>query len=88
MKVICIRVNTKNDHNIPNLPHPELGETVNVIDEHVRDGILFYQFEEYPYYRDQIVYYNAKNYLPVSDLDETALVTEEFEEKYCVPANK
>jgi hypothetical protein len=31
--------------------------------------------------------YNRDSFAEVSDLDETTLVTEEFEEKYCVPVN-
>jgi hypothetical protein len=32
--------------------------------------------------------YNKECFAPLSDLDETTLVNEEFEEKYCVPVNK
>jgi hypothetical protein len=87
MRVICIHVDSTNDHGIPNLPHPALGEPVTVIDERVRCGALYYQFQEYAHYGDKDVLYNSKNYVQVSDLDETELVTEEFEEKYCVPVN-
>lgn len=31
--------------------------------------------------------YHIERFTPLSDLDETELVTEEFEEKYCVPVN-
>jgi hypothetical protein len=88
MKVQCIHVDNTNDRGVPNLPHPALGETVTVIDERVRYGKLFYQFQEYAEYNSCDVLYNSKNYIEISDLDETELVTEEFEEKYCVPVNQ
>jgi len=85
MKVICIHVNTSNDHDIPNIPHPELGETVTVIDEDAAYDEKFYQFQEYATFQKKKVWYNQKNFIPVSDIDETERVSEEFEEKYCVP---
>jgi hypothetical protein len=32
--------------------------------------------------------HDQRNFARLSDLDETELVTEEFEEKYCVPVNR
>lgn len=88
MRVICIHVDNSNNHGIENLPHPELGETVTVIDERKRNGKLFYQLQEYAQYDGKDVLYNSKNFMRIFDLDETTLVTEEFEEKYCIPVNR
>jgi hypothetical protein len=87
MRVICIKVNRTNDHGLTDVPHPELGETVTVIDNDTKYGEHFYQFKEYSDYKGMRCWYNVGCYVPVSDLDETALVTEEFEEKYCIPVN-
>lgn len=32
--------------------------------------------------------WSKDRFVPLSDLDETTLVNEEFEEKYCVPVNR
>lgn len=85
MKVICIHVDRSNDHDIPNMPHPALGETVTVIDESKYRGEKFFQFQEYSDYHGKKVWYPTKNFIEVSDIDETELVSEEYEEKHCVP---
>jgi hypothetical protein len=62
-------------------PKPELGDKDVVVGERKEYGSVYYLLERF----DGIVY-NAEHFSPLdSDLDETALVTEEFEEKYCVP---
>jgi len=86
MKVICIKVNRTNDQDITDIPHPELGETVTVIDTDDKYGEHFYQLHEYPCYKGQRLWYNSTSFAPLSNLDETELVTEEFKEKYCQPA--
>lgn len=88
MKVQCIQVDRTNNHSIPNLPHPELGETATVVDERIRNGKLFYQLDGYEQYNGKDVLYDSKKFIPLSDLDETTLVNEEFNEKYCVPVNQ
>lgn len=86
MKVICIKVSKTNDCGIENLPHPELGETVTVIDNDTKYGDSFYQLSEYSHYKGAAVWYLTENFIPVSDIDETELVSEEFKEKYLAPA--
>lgn len=80
MRVICINVNRTNDQDVPNLPHPELGETVTVIGSDEKYDEHFYHLKEYAEYRGVKVWYNAKSFVPVSDIDETALVTLLFKE--------
>lgn len=88
MKAICIKEVTKNSHNVPNLPAPKVGEEVTIIDSQKIDDIVHYQLQEYISYKNYRLWYSCNNFSLLSDLDETTLVTEEFEEKYCVPANK
>lgn len=90
MKVIC--VTHENFHGLQrdnNLPHPEIGEIVTVIGEGSFFGIDCYMLQEYKPPLAIIEWgYDKRNFAPLdSDLDETKLVTEEFEEKYCVPVN-
>lgn len=84
-KVICI--NSKNFGN-PDFkgPAPKEGDTLTVSWEgHCKiHNIYSYEFAEY----DSRYRYSAWRFAPLSDLDETELVTEEFEEKYCVPVNR
>jgi lysine/ornithine N-monooxygenase len=91
MRVIC--VTHENFHGIErdkNLPHPEIGETVTVIGEGVFAGFVdCYMFQEYKSPDPNIEWgFDKRNFSPLTDLDETALVTEEFEEKYFVPVNR
>lgn len=88
MKVIC--TNHKNFTNLPcnpAIPRPAIGEEVTVIEETCYYGIDCYIFEEYkPLVGDYV--YDKRNFSALgSDLDETTLVNEEWEEKYCVPVN-
>lgn len=87
MKAICIKEATKNTHNIPNLPTPKVGEEVTVIAEQYMYEGFYYHIEEYPEYQGHRLWYNVNNFALPSDLDETDLVNEEFNEKYCVPVN-
>lgn len=86
MRVICINVDKRNNLNVDDIPHPELGETVTVIDERGPVDDKHYQLQEYAYVKGYKAFYAASNFIPVSDIDETELVTEEFNEKYLVPA--
>jgi hypothetical protein len=92
MKAICIKEITMNSHNVPNLPAPKVGEEVTIIDSQKIDGIVHYQLQEYISYKisykNYRLWYSCNNFSLLSDLDETELVTEEFEEKYCVPINR
>lgn len=81
-KVVCI--NSKNYLNpLFDGPRPEEGDILTVLLEETFYGILYYQLAEFP----QKNWYAAWRFAPLSDLDETELVTEEFNEKYCVPVN-
>lgn len=87
MKVIC--TNHKNFSHLPCNPsilRPAIGEEVTVVKEMCYYGIDCYIFEEYKAPVGNYVY-DKRNFSPLSDLDETELVTEEFNEKYCVPVN-
>lgn len=85
MKVVCIS-HDRYDDDLPYGPDdPAIGDECTVIDicigyDEKGKGVPCYQLEGYnPYVYDQ------RNFALPSDLDETELVTEEFEEKYCVP---
>jgi hypothetical protein len=80
MRVMCI--NDKKWHK--DIPCPKFGEIVTVSDsDNCPDGTPCYEFMEYG--KDH--WYSKKYFAPLTDLDETELVTEEFNEKYCVPVN-
>jgi hypothetical protein len=50
-------------------------------------GVPSYTFVEYPPENGSgIRLFHQRRFVPLSDLDETTLVNEEWEEKYCVPA--
>lgn len=87
MKVVCINHN-RFDDDLPYGPDdPQIGDECTVIDvcigyDERGKGVPSYELEGYsPYVYDQ------RNLAPLSDLDETTLVNEEFNEKYCVPVN-
>jgi len=90
MQVICTTLQDFNGLRSPTVPVPEIGEPVTVINERVVLGVDCYELAEYQ--APSKIYkwfYDKRNISPLgADLDETELVTEEFEEKYCVPANK
>lgn len=82
MKVICIT--HENFHGLQrdnNLPHPEIGETVTVIDEGVFSGVDCYMLQEYTSPSPFMEWgYDKRNFASLnSDLDETAVVIEEQE---------
>ena len=69
---------------------PAFGETVTVEKAFSSpiDGRPVYAFVEYPPIKPHnFRCFSQKYFAPCSDLDETELVTEEFNEKYCVPVN-
>lgn len=88
MTVMCITHQDFNGFGCPRIPVPEIGEVVTVINERNVLGVDCYELAEYQS-KDWIVkwFYDKRNFAPLSDLDETELVTEEFEEKYCIPVN-
>lgn len=74
-KVMCINdKHWKND-----VPCPKFGEivTVSKVDD------IYYEFAEY----GEDNWYSQKYFAPLTGQDETELVSEEFNEKYCVPVN-
>lgn len=90
MKVMCISHQNYNPGlSDPNLPKPEIGEVCTVIGEHMAyDIVACYELEEYQHWCSLIrIGYDKRNFAPLTGVDETELVTEEFEEKYCVPVN-
>ena len=50
-------------------------------------GVPCYTFVEYPPENAAMRLFHQRRFAPLSDLDETTLVNESFEEKYCVPVN-
>lgn len=92
MKVLCISHENFSPHlpEIKHIPCPEIGETVTVIAERTfSDGRDCYLLAEYKSPDPSKIWgYDKRNFSPLTDLDETELVTEEFEEKYCVPVNQ
>jgi hypothetical protein len=81
---MCIKKPTGASDGRLDAPAPEVGDEDIVTKEVTRRGKPFYFLERF----GDGFSYSAKCFSPLSDLDETTLVTEEFEEKYCVPVNK
>jgi hypothetical protein len=66
-------------------PPMEVGDKFTVIGQYWDINRLYYLLEEF----GTDLGFRSTHFSPLAaDLDETELVTEEFEEKYCVPANK
>jgi hypothetical protein len=89
MKVVCISEKNYHGHDYPNVPDPKVGEEVTVIEETSFLGVACYLLAEYtcPDPKSEWLY-DQRNFATLNnDLDETALVNEEWEEKYCVPVN-
>jgi hypothetical protein len=84
MKVICI--DDKHWHS--DTKCPAFGEIVTV-EKAIPSPITghpVYAFIEYPPEPPRLFrLFSQKYFAPLSDLDETTLVNEEFGEKYCVP---
>jgi len=86
MKVICI--DDKGFYK--ESPCPVFGEICTIQEALISplSGIPSYSFVEYPPEKGQSYrLFHQRRFAPLSDLDETTLVTEEFEEKYCVLVN-
>lgn len=85
-KVICIDDSEFRKNAAPKVPKIVIGDTLTVdkayIDEFDNNDPV-YEFAEYPKEMFSQRYFAELD----SDLDETTLVNEEFEEKYCVPVN-
>lgn len=88
MKVLCTSTKDFTNGQAMRLGLCEVGSTYTVIDECIgwgRDNtpVDCYELEEFA---DDLAF-DKRNFAPLSNLDETELVTEEFNEKYCVPVN-
>jgi len=79
-KVVCINSKDRGNPLFAG-PEPREGDILTVSWEGDWGGIHSYKFVEFGDY----FMYSAWRYAPLSDIDETELVTEEFEEKYLVP---
>lgn len=87
MKVICISETNYHGYDHPEVPNPKVGDEVTVTGETVFRGVDCYLLAEYVCpipFADWL--YDKRNFAPLDGLDETELVTEEFKEKYLVPA--
>lgn len=86
MKVVCI--DDKHWHN--DTKCPAFGEITTIERSFASplSGDPVYSFTEYPpEHPRKIRCFSQKYFAPLSDLDETELVNEAFNEKYCVPVN-
>lgn len=85
MKLLCVRQESK-EATTGEILSPELiiGNEYTVVDVFDREEGRFYNLSEC----DWSSWFHHSLFAQIADLDETTLVTEEFEEKYCVPANK
>jgi hypothetical protein len=90
MKVVCTSIQDFTNGQALKIGLCEVGNTYTVVDECIGWGkdntpVDCYVLEEFS---DEYVF-DKRNFSPLdSDIDETELVTEEFEEKYCVPVNR
>lgn len=88
MKAVCISEKNYHGHDHPHVPDPKVGEEVTVIGETTYLGVACYLLEEYTCPDPKAEWlYDQRNFAPLTGLDETTLVNEEFEEKYFVPVN-
>lgn len=82
MKVICVlEPNTIVRQGVNNSAKVHIGNEYTVIDIIDYDNETYYKLEEV-----DGALFHEKLFAPLDDLDETELVTEEFKEKYYVPA--
>lgn len=84
MKLICIKQESK-EVSTGEVLKPELtiGNEYTVVDIVDREEGRFYNLFEC----DCDTWFHYTLFAQIADLDETALVNESFEEKYCVPVN-
>lgn len=83
MKVMCISNEWIPSASAALLPTPMFGDIDEVTDSVCYFGGEYYELQRFP---DSL--FHVKMFAPLSDLDETNLVSEDFEEKYCVPVNR
>lgn len=89
MQVICVTDHDFNGIGCPTVPVPDIGEIVTVINERIVLGVDCYELAEYQSPSKAMKwFYDKRNFAPLDGPDETELVTEEFEEKYCVPVKQ
>ena len=87
MKVVCIN-HKRYENCLPYGPEdPQIGDECTVVRSCIGydqrgKGMPSYELEGYSQY-----VYDQRNFAPLTGVDETTLVNEEFEEKYCVPVN-
>ena len=88
MKVVCVNHELYDPEERPYGPEdPKIGDICEVekaFDIYTIRGV----FPCYYLVGYHCSAYNQKNFAEITDLDETELVTEEFEEKYCIPVNR
>lgn len=85
-KVVCIDDSEFNINRSPKVRTPSVGDIVTVAKAYLDifdNNDPVYDFVEYPNHMFSQRYFAELD----GDLDETELVTEEFEEKYCLPVN-
>lgn len=87
MKLLCIKRHTNNNLGRADIPGPDAGDEVTAVDERSFDTGLHYRLQEYYEFEGKRLWYHVDNFAKLTDLDETTLVNESFEEKYCVPVN-
>jgi len=89
MRVRCINHGLFDVDDIPYGPNdPQIGDICEVVGEcpGYNNGDVETPCYELAGYDEWV--YDQRDFAPLSDLDETTLVNEEWEEKYCVPVNK
>lgn len=87
MKVRCINHDLFDEGDIPYGPaDPQIGDECEVVKECTGYNDMGHESPcfELEGYNDWV--YDQRNYAIITGIDETELVTEEFEEKYIVPA--
>lgn len=81
-KVVCVNAKNFGNPYFKGPSHQE-GDVLTVAWEGYDQDIYSYEFVE----SGRTYRYSAWRYAPLDGQDETELVTEEFNEKYCVPVN-
>lgn len=83
MKVVCITPITIIAVGCENWPRPEVGDIDTVIRQKEICGHMYIGLKRFGYR----IGFLAEHFAPLTGLDETELVTQEFEEKYFVLVN-
>ena len=88
MNVICVNHDDFGRDVPPYGPSdPQIGDICKVVRNCIGFDNKLIRCECYELEGYNDWFYDQRNFAEISDLDETTLVTEEFEEKYCVPVN-